>query len=386
MFTCKFKFSDLEVLRNFVVNNNLDFKKVVILSASELDMPVIIQDVTEQVEKPIPVVTTIKAPRKPIVVRPEPIIVHKEEPQEDPPPPKEEPPPLKEEEVAHKPKRKKPIVAQVEPAVTLEKETADVNEPQEVIPDEQEVIPEEPSNEEVPPPVPGLSEDFLEDDEDELEDEDTDEEEEEEEDEPQAPIVHSAQPPSNAEFRNTDLEDSLKNVKIETHEEEEDESEEDDEPPKKLYDKMCHKCGNPFKSETSSAKFCPACMPQRTAKPKPEKPPKKPKQPSTQPVVVKPTGPRRCIRCGSMLPEDSQSKICYKCAKTLADSGRELSDVMRTEIELALSCKPSKISRVCLKCREPFFTEEGSPASYCPSCMKKLAAQESEIPKKTGFF
>lgn len=379
MFTCKFKFSDLEALRNFVVNNNLDFKKVVILSATELDMPVIIQDVTDTTEKPIPVVVTAK-PRSRI----EPIIVHKEEPQADPPPPKEEPPPPKEEEVVHKPKRKKPIVAQVEPAVTLEKETADVNEPQEVIPDEQEVISEEPSSEEVQPQVPGLSEDFLEDDEDEPDDEVVDEDDEEEEDEPQETIVHSAQPPSNAEFRNTDFEDSLKNVKIETHEEE-DESEEDDEPPKKLYDKMCHKCGNPFKSETSSAKFCPACMPQRTAKPKPEKSPKKPK-PATQPVVVKPTGPRRCIRCGSMLPEDSQSKICYKCAKTLADSGRELSDVMRTEIELALACKPSKISRVCLKCREPFFTEEGSPASYCPSCMKKLAAQESEIPKKTGFF
>jgi hypothetical protein len=377
MFTCKFKFSDLEVLRNFVVNNNLDFKKVVILSATELDMPVIIQDVTDTTEKPVPVVVTTK-PR-----RPEPIIVHKEEPQEELPPPKEEPPPLKEEEVAHKPKRKKPVVAQVEPAVTIEVE--DDPEPQEVIPDEQEVIPEDPSDEEVPAPPYGLAEDFLEVDEPEPDDAATDEEEEEEDDEPQAPIVHSAQPPSNAEFRNTDLADSLKNVTIDTHEEEDETEEEDDEPPKKLYDKMCHKCGNPFKSETSSAKFCPACMPQRTAKPKPEKPPKKPK-PSTQPVVVKPTGPRRCIRCGSMLPEDSQSKICYKCAKTLADSGRELSDVMRTEIELALSCKPSKISRVCLKCREPFFTEEGSPASYCPSCMKKLAAQQSEIPKKTGFF
>jgi hypothetical protein len=371
----------LEVLRNFVVNNNLDFKKVVILSATELDMPVIIQDVTDTTEKPVPVIATIKAPRTPSVVQVEHVIVPGATSQREPPPPvKVEPPPLKEEEVAHKPKRKKPVVAQVEPAVTLEVEDNDPEpEPQEAIPDEQEVIPEEPSNEEIPPP--GLAEDFLDDDEDELDDE----EEEEVEDEPQETIVHSAQPPSNAEFRNTDFEDSLKNVKIETHEEEDESEEEDDEPPKKLYDKMCHKCGNPFKSETSSAKFCPACMPQRTAKPKPEKPPKKPK-PSTQPVVVKPTGPRRCIRCGSMLPEDSQSKICYKCAKTLADSGRELSDVMRTEIELALSCKPSKISRVCLKCREPFFTEEGSPASYCPSCMKKLAAQQSEIPKKTGFF
>lgn len=162
------------------------------------------------------------------------------------------------------------------------------------------------------------------------------------------------------------------------------------------YKKVCTSCNEEFIAKAPSTHVCDKCK-ENLAKQRASQPGVKttihhrdgtvePKNaPSSEPKKVRSTG--KCIRCGLTLPEGHPTKLCVNCAKTMSVNMARMSEAMQNEIRRTLENPNTKISRVCARCRTPFFTEEGNPASYCPKCLEKLEAAPSELEDRpTGHF
>ena len=167
-------------------------------------------------------------------------------------------------------------------------------------------------------------------------------------------------------------------------------------PQPRQYKKVCTSCNEEFIAKAPSTHMCDKCK-ENLAKQKASQPGVKttihhrdgtvePKNaPSSEPKKVRSTG--KCIRCGLTLPEGHPTKLCVNCAKTMSVNMARMSEAMQNEIRRTLENPNTKISRVCARCRTPFFTEEGNPASYCPKCLEKLEAAPSELENRpTGHF
>jgi hypothetical protein len=167
-------------------------------------------------------------------------------------------------------------------------------------------------------------------------------------------------------------------------------------PQPRQYKKVCTSCNEEFIAKAPSTHMCDKCK-ENLAKQKASLPGVKttihhrdgtvePKNaPSSEPKKVKSSG--KCIRCGLTLPEGHPTKLCVNCAKTMSVNMARMSEAMQNEIKRTLENPNTKVSRVCARCRTPFFTEEGNPASYCPKCLEKLEAAPSELEARpTGHF
>ena len=167
-------------------------------------------------------------------------------------------------------------------------------------------------------------------------------------------------------------------------------------PQPRQYKKVCTSCNEEFIAKAPSTHMCDKCK-ENLAKQKASQPGVKTtvhhrdgtvelkNAPSSEPKKVRSVG--KCIRCGLTLPEGHPTKLCVNCAKTMSVNMARMSEAMQNEIRRTLETPNTKISRVCARCRTPFFTDEGNPASYCLKCLEKLKSAPSELEARpTGHF